>query len=557
MSLLLPRQAPASAGRRGADDLPRLRLTSTARRLALAVAAGALLYSAHPPFDLGAAGIVALIPLLLLARDLDASDRPARGGLGSGLLAGVVFFGPLLWWIFRFGVVAWTLLVVIQAVSVALFVAAVAWFGADRAGRGVFAVALWVALEAARGTWPFGGFGWGLLGASQHGGGVFLPIARTLGVLGVSAALAAVAVCLEEIGVRAARALPGALREADTPADSVFRAARTPLLTLIGVLVAAVLLSNEPPPASDRTLDIAAIQAAGIETTAAAGVSRVDPGRIVEVASLMADASGPLAADPPAVTVWPENALDADYTNPSNAELRAAVGRTLAILDGGSLLANSMLDGPRPRTLYNAMLEIGPDGEVVDRYIKRKPVPFGEYIPFRRWLDWFPPLRQIPNDVLGSAEPGVLTVAGARIGTVICYENAFPDLVHSQVDAGAELLVVATNNTAFGPTAMSRQHLALSQLRAVETGRWVLHSGISGVSGVVDPFGRITQQTQQFARAIVRADLPLVDGRTPATVIAPWLGWTAVIAATLALVARALRPTRQELLVSGTSVHPS
>ena len=503
------------------------------RRATLALAAGALLFAGHPPIDVGAAGLVALVPLLLLARDVGRAERPLRSALGWGLLVGLVFFGPLLWWIFRFGAVAWTLLTLIQAATVALFVAAVARFG-ERPGRGVFAVGLWVALEAARSAWPLGGFGWGLLGATQHAGGLFLPMARTLGVLGVGAALAAVAVCLEDIAVRAAAG----------PLPKIFDVARAPLLTLIGVLIAAVLLAGEPLPVSGRTIDIAAVQASGVEFTSAAGVSSVDPGRIVRAAELMAEASRPLTGDPPAVAVWPENALDADYTDPANVRLRAAVNETLARLDGGSLLANSLLDGPRPGTLYNAMLQIDPGGEVVDRYLKRKPVPFGEYVPLRGLLEWFPPLRQIPNDVLGSAEPGVFSIGGARIGTVICYENAFPDLVHSQIDAGAELLVVATNNTSFGPTPMSRQHLALSQLRAVETGRWVLHAGLSGVSGIVDPDGGIHQQTEQFERAIVRDDLPLVSGRTPATLLAGWVGWAALTVAVLALVARRRRLSR-------------
>lgn len=463
-----------------------------------------------------------------------------RGGLVWGLLAGLVFFGPLLSWIFPFGVIAWALLVLFQGISVAGFVAGVAWWG-DRRGRAVFAIALWVALEALRTIWPLGGFGWGVLGYTQHAGGLFLPIARSLGVLGVSAALAALAVCIEEAGVRVARSL----RAGGVDPEAVFNAARTPLLAALGVLVAAVLLTGEPPAPSGRTLDIAAVQASGTRFTSAAGaptVARVDPSRIVQVAGRVLEATRPLAADPPTVTVWPENALDADYTNPRNTQIRAVVREALDVLDGGMLLTSSFLDGPKPGTLRNATLAVAPDGRVLESHAKRKLIPFGEYVPFRRWLGGFPPLRQIPYDQVPGDRPGVFEVAGAKIGLVLCYENLFPDLVYSEVRTGADVLVVTTNNTSFGHSPMSRQHLAISQLRAVETGRWVLHAGLSGISGIIDSQGAVHQRTAQFEQAIVRGRLPLVTGRTPALLLAPWLAGTATVSAALML---ALRPLRK------------
>ncbi|MGH7606658.1 MAG: apolipoprotein N-acyltransferase, partial [Gemmatimonadales bacterium] len=414
-----------------------------------------------------------------------------RDGLVWGLLAGLAFLGPLLSWIFPFGVIAWALLVLIQGTSVAVFVAGVAWWG-ERRARAAFAVVLWVALEALRSVWPLGGFGWGVLGYTQHAGGLFLPVARSLGVLGVSAALVALSACVEEIGVRAGRSL----RAGGVDADAVFSAARAPLLVALSVLVAAVLLAGEAPTPSDRTLDIAAVQASGTRFTSAAGaptVARLDPNRIVQVAGRVLEATRPLAADPPAVTVWPENALDANYTDPRNTQIRAVVSEALSLLGGGTLLTSSFLEGPRPATLRNATIAVAPDGRVLDSYLKRKPIPFGEYVPLRRWLGGFPPLRQIPYDQIPGHQPGVFEVAGARIGMVICYENLFPELVYSEVRAGADVLVVTTNNTSFGHSPMSRQHLAISQLRAVETGRWVLHAGLSGISGIIDPRGEVHQ----------------------------------------------------------------
>jgi apolipoprotein N-acyltransferase len=418
---------------------------------------------------------------------------------GWGWLAGVVFFSPLLWWIERFGAVAWVLLVAVQALFGGLFIAGLAawrWRGWT-----VAAVVWWVALEALRGAVPLGGFPWGVLGYSQHDGGPLLGVARALGVLGVSAVCAGLAGCLAAALVRGRRRLSGAA---------------APLAAVGLILGLSVLVSGQAPQPTARSLDVAAVQGNDIESTSAAGVARVATGRIVRVAEQMVDASRPLAADPPALTVWPENSIDADIADPRNTAVRAQVAAGLRLLDGGSLLAGAEVSGARPGTRYVTMAEITPAGRG-QTYVKRKPVPFGEYVPGRRWLGWFPPLRQIPTDVLPGDGPQLLDLAGARLGTLLCFENVFPALARSQVREGAELLIVSTNNASFGRTAMSRQHLAFTQLRAVETGRWVLHAGISGISGVVDPDGRVTQRTELFEAAIVRAELPLVDGTTPAT----------------------------------------
>jgi apolipoprotein N-acyltransferase len=486
-----------------------------ARRAGLAVAGGVLLYAAHPPADLGWLGLVAVVPLLALGRDLRAAARPVAGGLWWGLLSGLVFFATLLTWLVPFGVVAWLLLALIQAAFIGLFVAAVAAWGQRRFGAAA-AVVAWVAMEAARTRWPLGGFPWGALGYSQHEAGLLLPVARSLGVLGVSAACAAVAACVE--------------------CGLAHRSILRPFLGLLGVAAVASGLAAVPPPApgGDR-LDIAAVQGNDLQRSGAAGVARLDDERIVNVAEAMLEATRPLAGDPPDVTVWPENSLDADVTDPANAELRSIVSSALELLNGEALVAGGLLAGPRPGTVYNAVLELGPGLAVDDTYRKRHPVPFGEYVPLRPVLGALPPLRQIPRDVLGADSPGIVTVAGAPLGFVICFENIFPALVRDQVRAGAELLVVSTNNASYGYSAMSRQHLAFSQLRAVESGRWTLHAGISGTSGIIDPSGRVSQRTRLYDEAIVRGELPLVSQPTPYVVLGDVVGVGAMTLAVLAM----------------------
>lgn len=502
-----------------------------ARRLLLAVAGGVALYAAHPPVGLGWLGLVAVAPLAALARDLGRDPAPLRRGMAYGFLAGLVCYLPLLQWIANIGeVIAWPLLAVTQALFIGFFVAGLAWWGEGR-WRGLAVVVWWVALEALRTVGPLGGFPWGVLGYSQHDGGLVLELARTLGVLGVSAACAGIGACVEEVVQRASRVVRGGHGPAGVRADAAFSAARTPLLGILGLLLAAVLLGGDPPEPTGETVDVAAVQGLGVE-----GSTGREPGRTVRVAEAMLQVTrrlGDAERGPPELTVWPENALDGDVR--TSTALRETVSEALGVLDGGPLLAGMIADGPRSQTFLNTVVLLEGDPVPADTYVKRKLVPFGEFVPLREWLDWFPPLDRVPSDGLPGESPGVIDAAGARVGSVICYEVIFPHLVHSQVREGAELLVVSTNNSSFGRSPASEQHIAFSQLRAVETGRYVVHAALSGVSAFVDPNGAVSQETEQYEQAVIRADLPLVREQTLAMVVGDAVGWTAVILAFVGL----------------------
>lgn len=435
----------------------------------------------------------------------------------------------------------------VQALFVALYVAVLSAWG-ERRGRAAVAVLAWVALEALRGSRPLGGFGWGALSVTQADGGLVLGVARTLGAAGITLVLATVAVAIEE-AVRVAWTSIAAARDTEIPADTVFRAIQPALLTVLGVLTVAVLLSGEAPAPTDRTTSFGIVQAGDTRGTSAAGVNRQDTGRIVRVAELMLEATRPFADDPPDVVVWPENALDADVRTPDGATVADLLDQALDLVAPSPILGGDIEEGPRPGTRYNNLTVFTTDG-IGPSYTKRQPVPFAEYVPARAALDWFPPLQQIPSDVLQGTGPQVLSVGGAEVGGVICFENGFGRLVRDQVLAGADVLVVATNNSSFGVSAMSAQHIALSQVRAVETGRWVVHAGISGISGFVSPDGVISQRTDLFEPASPRMDVPLIDGLTPAMRLGDAVPLTAqvllVVALVVLLVARLRAPRHDD-----------
>jgi apolipoprotein N-acyltransferase len=160
--------------------------------------------------------------------------------------------------------------------------------------------------------------------------------------------------------------------------------------------------------------------------------------------------------------------------------------------------------------------------------VKRHPAPFGEYIPFRSFFRNFSDkvdLVQkdfISGDTLRDNPVGVLSMGKVRVGDVICFEVAYDSLVRDPVRQGATLLAVQTNNATFGESAESVQQLAMSQIRAIETGRTVVHISTVGVSGIILPNGTVQQRSGHFRQEVLESDIPLRTSLTLATRLGTW-----------------------------------
>ncbi|MFY9587118.1 MAG: apolipoprotein N-acyltransferase, partial [Actinomycetota bacterium] len=220
-----------------------------------------------------------------------------------------------------------------------------------------------------------------------------------------------------------------------------------------------------------------------------------------------------LASNPPNLIVWPENAIDRDPL--ANADVGLRIEDVVRRV-GAPLIAGAILDvKDRPDRFINANLLFGTAGPVTARYDKVHLVPFGEYVPWPRLRRYIKALEQIPQDGLPGTKTEPFDIGSAKVGSVICFESTYSNFVRRFVDEGAQVLVVTTNNASFRRSPAARQHVSMSQLRAVEEGRYVMHAAISGITAVIDAEGRIQQQSRLFAPAVVRATVPLANGKTP------------------------------------------
>jgi apolipoprotein N-acyltransferase len=176
-----------------------------------------------------------------------------------------------------------------------------------------------------------------------------------------------------------------------------------------------------------------------------------------------------------------------------------------------------VLNGPGNK-IRNSGIVWDPTTGPGEMYVKRHPVPFGEYMPFRSLVRHISKkVDLVPRDFARGTKPGVLDVGPARLADVICFEVAYDGVVRKAVRGGGRLLVVQTNNATFGHSGETHQQLAMGRLRAVEHGRAVLVAATSGVSAVIAPDGRVIDRSTVFSRDVLIDRVPLRSASTLAT----------------------------------------
>ena len=462
--------------------------------MVIAALGGALFSLAFPPAALWPLGFVAVTPLIWLLH----GTRSRRGAL-LGFVYGAIGYGITLSWIHRFGVGAWVALTILCAASTALIgVLAPAVLRQGRPLLSAFGFAsLWTVVDFARGAWPFGGFTWGALGISQVNDRAIVRLASITGMWGVTF----VVILANALLVASAVGGGAGWR----------RLARVALA--LGAVLAPVLVPF--PTAIGRPVDIAALQ---VDVRTA-----TQPG---DIAAMDAALQLTLRTHPPDLVVWGEGAVDpAALADP---QVTADIRSTISAL-GVPTLIGAVVDDPGG-SQHTSALAFDGQGRLVDRYDKVHLVPYGEYVPFRSKLTWVQALRQVPIDRTPGEEASPLSIGGLpTFGSPICFENSFPAIPRSMVRAGAGFLVVLVNNASYGLSAAGAQHLQMSQMRAIEVGRWVVDAAVSGPSASIDPSGRVVNRAGLFDRAILRTTIRSSNERTLYVRLGDWFPWLAAV----------------------------
>jgi apolipoprotein N-acyltransferase len=528
---------PAGAPQAASPPLLRLRWA-----LLLALASGLLLAAAFPPIGLWPLAFVS--PALLVVA---LSGQSLRGAFTVGLVFGLAFFMVLLVWVVNLAWFAWVALAIASALIFAVF--AVAQRLLLNLRYWPLAVAgWWVAAEAFRDRWPWGGFPWGRLAMSQAG----IPTQGWAAIAGPPAATFMVALVGAALGwlLLSAFGWDGPRNSRITRIARISRIARfsrgsgrwrllAPALALAGSAALAVLpgaLPLDPVPAGAKTAEVAAIQgnvprARGSLAEQLDNDSVVTLNHVTATDNLAAKVAAGKAPEPDLV-IWPENSTDIDpmLYPPVYEEIASAASAI-----GSPILVGAVLQNPE----RNAGVLWLPGKGPTTSYVKRRLVPFGEYLPFRSLISKVTSLAQLlPTDFVPGDKTVVFSVGQIKLGDVICYEVGFDDLVRSEVQAGANLLSMQSNDATFervGPTtAESGQQLEMARIRAVEFDRAVVVASTTGYSAIVAPNGQLLSRTSTWTQAELEARVPLLTSDTLEERLGAGPEWAIVAATALA-----------------------
>jgi apolipoprotein N-acyltransferase len=487
------------------------------------LAGGLLLAAAFAPAGVWPLAIVS--PALLV---VTLYGRSLRGAFAVGLAFGLAFFVPLLAWVVNLAWFAWIALAI--ALALIFAVSAIAqrlllnlrWWPLAVAGW-------WVAAEAFRDRWPWGGFPWGRLAMSQAG----LPTQGWAAIGGPPVLSFVVALT----GATLAWVLVSALTDGRAGRRRPVAVAAVAFAVTAGASCLPAALPLDAVPASARTAVVAAIQG-NVPRVRSSLAAQLNSDWVVTVNHATATerlAAAVAAGQRPApdLVVWPENSTDIDPT--LYAPVYQEIADAAAAIDR-PILVGAVLQNPE----RNAGVLWLPGKGPAAMYVKRRLVPFGEYIPFRSLISKITSLTQLqPVPFTPGHKAVVLGVGQVKLGDVICYEVAFDDLVRSQVQAGANLLSLQSNDATFervGPTTEeSGQQLAMARIRAVEFDRAVVVASTTGYSAIIAPDGHLITSSGTWQQAELEARVPLLTSATPAERAGAWPEWAIVAATALAL----------------------
>ncbi len=179
-------------------------------------------------------------------------------------------------------------------------------------------------------------------------------------------------------------------------------------------------------------------------------------------------------------------------------------------------------------------------------YRKIHLVPFGEFVPFRKLLFFAAPLVEaVGGGFVGGTDATLLPVGGHSISVAICYEIVYPDLVRQFVKGGSELLTTITNDAWFGTTSAPYQHFVQASMRAIENGRYLVRAANTGISGAVDPYGRVLAQTEIFKPAVIVTTVRFLNASTIYTRVGDVFAYASVVITLVMLVLARRRNTME------------
>ncbi|HTY12736.1 MAG TPA: apolipoprotein N-acyltransferase [Candidatus Omnitrophota bacterium] len=463
------------------------------KKLFLPILSGLLAALCFPKFGFFPLAWIALVPLFI---DLKEREGP-KDAAGAGLAFGLVFFGVNLFWINTlnhfapgFAALGYIVLIAGEALFVAVLCYVLKFLSRSFPPLNplTYPVA-WTFFEWLRTAGPFG-ITAGELGYSQA---PFLPLVQIASfsrVFGVSFLI---------VMMNAALADSFVVFQKKPAGRQLLVLSMSCLLLLSAGLWGVEQLTA--PVKSDHTLKIAVIQGNIPQD------EKLDARFNNEIFSIHETLTRGVTQEHPDLIIWPESVVLSYLVD--NRDLFPRV-RQLARDSRAYLLIGTPFYTDTSN-IYNSLICVSPTGEITGRYDKQRIVPFGEYLPFRPLLL---PILQLTGFFrqdfdFGPAKAELLEAKGLKIGGMICFESTFADLAAERKKQGARMLLTITNDAWFGNSSAPYDHFDCGVFRAVENREWFVQCANTGISGVIDPYGRVVARTGVSQRRALTFEVPL------------------------------------------------
>ncbi|MEE9543933.1 MAG: apolipoprotein N-acyltransferase [Thermodesulfobacteriota bacterium] len=497
----------------------------------LAALSALLLGVSFAPVSISLFSWVSLVPLFW------ALDRVSRTSGGAdlkksfliGWIFGFVFFLITVYWVFYsmyfhggvpFVVSILIMLLLVSCLALYHGVFALAYVVSSSFGpvfRLFLIASAWVALEYLRGV-LFTGFPWALVGYTQARSEIVIQIADLFGVFGISFLIVAVNFAVYSF-----------FNSKTSQAKRHWAPAVVALVLLTSTLAYGFInYSSYAGRVREWKSTRVAIAQGDIEQSI-----KWKPENRLETIEIYSELSLRGAEDGAGLIIWPESAMPfyLAYEEESSSLVRKAARETGSYILTGSPHYEIVRPGKPIESdnttgegigeldpfgsddFFNSAFLIDRSGEFTGRYDKVKLVPFGEYVPIRKVLFFIDKLTEGFADFVSGPGHMPKDMDGTKIGVLICFESIFPGIARDSLRLGASFLVIITNDGWFGPTSAAYQHFEMAILRAVEGRVYVLRAANRGISGVIDPLGRIVAETGLFTRELITADIGLRDAQ--------------------------------------------
>ena len=489
-----------------------------------AIIAGLLYFLSFPPYDFW----YLIFPALYL---FYYSLLSSKKSFLSGFIFGCVAYGVILLGIQSIGLEAWIPLTFLMGLMYGVFSKLFSYLNTKSGNNFYVLLAALAVFDLIRAYFPFGGFPWGFPSTVLLTGPIDSPLFfevpltfRNFGPTGSSLLLQSLPLVIA-LGIFSKSKPKNYLKD-----YSIF------LLIIFTIFISNYVVNDyQYTQLETSELNITIVQGnspcPGAKNRCSNERQKIYDSHLVQTQSLEGNFD---------LVVWPESSTGFNNDPGVHSRVQNDVSAQALRLDSYFLIGG---DRPVQKEYFeNYGIFINREGEIVDQYLKQHPVPFGEYIPFRKYLDWIPPLALVPRDMIRGDGQKIFMVNDTKISTVISFEGSFQRYIRNSVLDGAELVVILTNQASYGESGMSDQFILMSRANAISNERPIVHAAITGKSAFIDHNGKVISKTELFETTTLNEKLEVRQTETPYSKYGNYLNYIFIIFGALTLVRRFIRP---------------